>query len=126
MTKKEILIKVATMQGLMGAGKTFAQSSKNTLKSVDNKLSNGSGFLSKFYNSYKGLNNRAAENFPKTNLASKLLMGPLPVPGGIMAGAGLKAGITGTQAFNEYLMKKPERLNIFSKILGGLKTAIPT
>lgn len=127
MTKKEILIKVATMQSLMAGAKGTSKWVKNLGRRVNIGLARNSGdTIGGAYKWLKNNNNQASQNYSKVNKLSKLLMGPLPVPGGIAAGAGLKAGINAVQAGNDALMKNPKLMDKFQKGLSISKMIIPT
>lgn len=115
------------MQSLMAGAKGTSGWVTNLKRRANIGLARNSGDrIGGMYKWLKNNNSEASQNFSKINKLSKLLMGPLPVPGGMAGGAGLKVGINAVQAGNKALIKNPKLMDIFQKGLTIGKTIIPT
>lgn len=127
MTKKEVLQKIATTQTLMNTAKNSGRQLKRLGRIADVTLARKSGnIIGNLYSAIKNNNLNAVKTYPKTNTLAKLLIGPLPVPGGTIAGAGLKLGINAMNLGNNILIKNPKLMKIFLKSLDTAKKIIPT
>jgi len=110
------------MVGAKGTSKWI----KNLGRRVNIVLARKSGDkVGGIYRWLRNNNIEASQNYPKINKLSKLLMGPLPVPGGMAVGASLKAGINATQAGNNVLMKNPNLMDKFQKAVNIGQMIIP-